>query len=65
MNSKKRELEVLVEEEAKLGNDLKKSQKEIELLMKGLADVEHLLGEVTFSIQENLKRKNILQYWKI
>jgi len=47
VNSKKRELEVLVEEEAKLGNDLKKSQKEIELLMKGLADVEHLLGEVT------------------
>ena len=46
MNSKKRELEVLVEEEMKLGNDLKKSQKEIEQLMKGLADVEHLLGEV-------------------
>ena len=38
-----------MEEEAKLGSDLKKSQKEIEMLMKGLADVEHLLGEVTFT----------------
>ena len=55
MNSKKRELEVLVEEEMKLGNDLKKSQKEIEQLMKGLADVEHLLGEVEKFL--NLRRK--------
>ena len=46
MNSKKRELDVLVEEEAKLGADIRKSQKEIEALVKGLADVEDLLAEV-------------------
>ena len=44
--SKKRELEVSVEEEAKLGADIKKSQKEIESLIKGLEDVEDLLNEV-------------------
>ena len=36
VNCKKRELEVLVEEEAKLGADIKKSQREIESLIKGL-----------------------------
>ena len=46
VNCKKRELEVLVEEEAKLGADIKKSQREIESLIKGLEDVEDLLNEV-------------------
>ena len=54
VNSKKKELEVLVEEEVKLGSDLKKSQKEIEMLMKGLADVEHLLAEVVLKIFSEL-----------
>ena len=39
-------LQVLVEEEAKLGADIKKSQQEIESLIKGLEDVEDLLNEV-------------------
>ena len=39
-------LQVLVEEEAKLGADIKKSQREIESLIKGLEDVEDLLNEV-------------------
>ena len=57
VNSKKRELEVLVEEEAKLGADIKKSQREIENLMKGLSDVEDLLAEVgdEMEIVENLQ----------
>ena len=38
--------QVLVEEEAKLGADIKKSQREIESLIKGLKDVEDLLNEV-------------------
>ena len=38
--------QVLVEEEAKLGADIKKSQREIESLIKGLEDVEDLLNEV-------------------
>ena len=46
VNFKKRQLEVLVEEEAKLGSDLKKSQNEIEYLMKTLTDVETLIAEV-------------------
>ena len=37
---------MLVEEEAKLGADIKKSQREIESLIKGLEDVEDLLNEV-------------------
>ena len=36
----------LLEEEAKLGADIKKSQREIESLIKGLEDVEDLLNEV-------------------
>ena len=36
----------MVEEEAKLGADIKKSQREIESLIKGLEDVEDLLNEV-------------------
>ena len=57
VNSKKRELEVLVEEEAKLGADIKKSQREIENLMKGLSDVEDLLAEVDDKVEivENLQ----------
>ena len=57
VNSKKRELEVLVEEEAKLGADIKKSQREIENLMKGLSDVEDLLAEVgdEMEIVQNLQ----------
>ena len=39
-------MQVLVEEEAKLGADIKKSQREIESLIKGLEDVEDLLNEV-------------------
>ena len=35
-----------MEEEVKLGADIKKSQREIENLMKGLSDVEELLAEV-------------------
>lgn len=50
VNCKKRELEVLVEEEAKLGADIKKSQREIESLIKGLEDVEDLLNEVNDTI---------------
>lgn len=50
MHSKKRELEVLVEEEARLGADIRKSQTEIKNLMKGLEDVEELLTEVTSSL---------------
>ena len=50
--SKKRELEVLVEEEAKLGADIKKSQKEIESLIKGLEDVEDLLNETTTAVTD-------------
>ena len=67
MNCKKRELEVLVEEEAKLGNDIKKSQKEIEILMKGLSDVEVLLGEVSTvfpSYQLHLQSMHISLNWQ-
>ena len=37
-----------MDEESKLGDNIKKSQKEIEMLMKGLADVESLLTEVKY-----------------
>ena len=47
MHSKKRELEVLIEEEAQLTSDIKKSQYEMEMLVKSLADVEKLLEETT------------------
>lgn len=47
VHSKKRELEVLVEEEVKLNNDIKKSQRDIEMLVQSLADVEKLLEETT------------------
>ena len=50
--SKKRELEVLVEEEAKLGADIKKSQKEIESLIKVVEDVEDLLNETTTAVTD-------------
>ena len=46
VHSKKRELDVLIEEEAKLNNDIKKSQREMESLVKSLSDVEKLLEEV-------------------
>ena len=47
VHSKKRELDVLIEEEARLNNDIKKSQKEMENLVKSLSDVEKLLEETT------------------
>merc|ERR1719410_2889006 len=47
VHSKKRELDVLIEEEAKLNNDIKKSQREMENLVKSLSDVEKLLEETT------------------
>ena len=47
MNSKKLELDVLVAEEQKLGSNISSSQKEIDNLMKTLADIEYLLGETT------------------
>ena len=47
VHSKKRELEVLIEEEAQLNSDIKKSQYEMEMLVKSLADVEKLLEETT------------------
>ena len=46
VNTKKRELEVLIEEEQKLNSDIKKSQRDIEMLVKSLSDVEKLLEEV-------------------
>ena len=46
VHSKKRELDVLIEEEVKLNNDIKKSQKEMENLVRSLSDVEKLLEEV-------------------
>ena len=46
MHTKKRELDVLIEEEARLNNDIKKSQREMENLVKSLSDVEKLLEEV-------------------
>ena len=57
VHSKKRELDVLIEEEVKLNNDIKKSQKEMENLVRSLSDVEKLLEEVGLdisSVQENL-----------
>ena len=46
VHTKKRELDVLIEEEARLNNDIKKSQREMENLVKSLSDVEKLLEEV-------------------
>ena len=45
VNSKKRELEMLVAEEKELNISIKSSQKEIETMMKTLTDIEYLLGE--------------------
>ena len=45
MNSKKRELELLVEEEKELSSSIKSSQREMENMMKTLTDIEYLLGE--------------------
>ena len=45
MNSKKRELEMLVHEEKELNLNIKNSQREMENMMKTLADIEYLLGE--------------------
>ena len=45
MHGKKRELEVLIEEEKVLGSNISTSQKEIETLVKALADIDYLLGE--------------------
>ena len=46
VNTKKRELEVLIDEEVNLNNDIKKSQREIEMLVRSLSDVDKLLEEV-------------------
>ena len=59
VHTKKRELDVLIEEEARLNNDIKKSQREMENLVKSLSDVEKLLEEVgldwsTFQLLLNL-----------
>ena len=45
VNSKKRELEMLVHEEKELNLNIKNSQREMENMMKTLADIEYLLGE--------------------
>ena len=45
VNSKKRELELLVEEEKELSSSIKSSQREMENMMKTLTDIEYLLGE--------------------
>jgi len=45
VHGKKRELEVLIEEEKVLGSNISTSQKEIETLVKALADIDYLLGE--------------------
>jgi hypothetical protein len=45
VKSKKRELEVLVEEEARLDSSIQASQTEIQNLIRTLADIEFLLGE--------------------
>merc|ERR1719376_1672122 len=47
VHSKKRELDVLIEDEQKLNSDIKKSQREIEMLVRSLSDVETLLEETT------------------
>ena len=41
-----------MEEEAKLGADIKKSQKEIESLIKVVEDVEDLLNETTTAVTD-------------
>ena len=53
VNSKKRELEVLVQEETNSMAELKKSQREIEALMKTAADIEYLLSEVRLCSQKD------------
>jgi hypothetical protein len=45
VSSKKRELEVLVEEELRLDSTIQASQAEIQALIRTLADIEFLLGE--------------------
>ena len=49
MHSKKRELEVLVEEEARLGTTIQASQAQIQALIRTLADIDFLLGETRSS----------------
>ena len=63
MHSKKRELEVLVEEEARLGADIRKSQTEIKNLMKGLEDVEELLAEVSSCLSLSCRQGARSQTW--
>jgi hypothetical protein len=45
VKSRKRELEVLVEEEARLGSSMQASQAHIQALIRTLADIDFLLGE--------------------
>jgi hypothetical protein len=45
VKSRKRELEVLVEEEARLGSSMQASQAQIQALIRTLADIDFLLGE--------------------
>jgi len=63
VHSKKRELEVLIEEEAKLNSDIKKSQKDIEMLVQSLADVERLLEEITTKYQLNTTNQRVSNLW--
>ena len=72
VHSKKRELEVLIEEEAQLNSDIKKSQYEMEMLVKSLADVEKLLEETTGIDQSELSivtmgliSTNDRQVWRV
>ena len=66
VNTKKRELEVLIEEEQKLNSDIKKSQRDIEMLVKSLSDVEKLLEEVSSRcFCEHFLRKLFADNWKV
>ena len=67
VNTKKRELEVLIEEEQKLNSDIKKSQRDIEMLVKSLSDVEKLLEEVITRcfFEPFFKSKLFADNWKV
>ena len=70
VHSKKRELDVLIEEEVKLNNDIKKSQKEMENLVRSLSDVEKLLEEVgldwtDWTIVQVLTTVLISDHWEV
>ena len=64
VNTKKRELEVLIEEEVKLNNDIKKSQREIEMLVRSLSDVDKLLEEVIFVLLLGVRSKPFSYFYR-